>query len=178
MSLKHKFLVIGAATSLLTIMLAIMSIIGVSQFTGLIEESESASSALRNHLTGDMMHDGLRSDVYRALYAAENAPQDREDVLNDVREHSQEFRDRIAANVHAIPWWFVAAGVTTSIALLSQFSAFAYLPAWVVGILQATQGIWAIGLGMVFLKGDEHVDWHLMASVALVVSGVVLIGIQ
>jgi len=31
---------------------------------------------------------------------------------------------------------------------------------------------------MVFLKGDEHVDWHLMASVALVVSGVVLIGIQ
>ncbi|HSR44128.1 MAG TPA: DMT family transporter [Acidimicrobiia bacterium] len=87
-------------------------------------------------------------------------------------------RDRIAANVHAIPWWFVAAGVTTSIALLSQFSAFAYLPAWVVGILQATQGIWAIGLGMLFLKGDEHVDWHLMASVALVVSGVVLIGIQ
>ncbi len=87
-------------------------------------------------------------------------------------------RQRVAANVHSIPWWFVAAGVTTSIALLSQFSAFGYLPAWVVGILQATQGIWAIGLGMLFLKGDEHVDWHLMGSVVLVVSGVVLIAVQ
>ncbi|NNC39079.1 MAG: DMT family transporter [Acidimicrobiia bacterium] len=87
-------------------------------------------------------------------------------------------RERVAANVHSVPWWFVAAGVTTSIALLSQFSAFGHLPAWVVGILQATQGIWAIALGMVFLRGDEHVDWHLMGSVALVVSGVVLIAVQ
>ena len=98
MSLKHKFLIIGATTSLLTIMLVIMSIIGVSQFTGLIAEGETASAALRNHMTGDMMHDGLRSDVYRALYVAENAPQDRKNVQNDVREHSQLFRERIAAN--------------------------------------------------------------------------------
>ena len=87
-------------------------------------------------------------------------------------------RGRAASNVRSIPWWFVAAGVTTSIALLSQFSAFGYLPAWVVGVLQATQGIWAIGLGILFLKGDEHVDWRLMASVVLVVSGVVLIAVQ
>lgn len=87
-------------------------------------------------------------------------------------------RGRAASNVRSVPWWFVAAGVTTSIALLSQFSAFGYLPAWVVGVLQATQGIWAIGLGILFLKGDEHVDWRLMASVVLVVSGVVLIAVQ
>ncbi len=87
-------------------------------------------------------------------------------------------KERIAANVHSIPWWFVAAGVTTSLALLSQFTAFGYLPAWVVGILQATQGIWAIMLGIVFLKGDERVDSALIGSVLLVVSGVVLIALQ
>ena len=52
------------------------------------------------------------------------------------------------------------------------------VPAWVVGILQATQGIWAILLGIVFLKGDERVDSALIGSVLLVVSGVVLIALQ
>jgi drug/metabolite transporter (DMT)-like permease len=81
-------------------------------------------------------------------------------------------------NVTAIPWWFVGAGVATSFALLSQFTAFGYLPAWVVGILQATQGIWAILLSVMFLKGDERVDGALIGSVVLVVSGVVLIAAQ
>ena len=104
MSLTQKFLGVGATASLLAIILAVMSMVGVSQFTGLITQTESAGAALRNHLTGDMMHDGLRSDVYRALYAAENAPQDREEVLKDVKEHSRLFRDRIAANkVLALP---------------------------------------------------------------------------
>ena len=81
-------------------------------------------------------------------------------------------------NVRSIPWFFVGAGVATSLALLSQYTAFGYLPAWVVGILQATQGIWAILLGVVFLRGDERVDSALVGSVLLVVSGVVLIALQ
>ncbi len=86
--------------------------------------------------------------------------------------------ERIAMNVRSVPWFFVGAGVATSLALLSQYTAFGYLPAWVVGILQATQGIWAILLGMIFLKGDERVDTALIGSVLLVVSGVVLIALQ
>jgi drug/metabolite transporter (DMT)-like permease len=97
-------------------------------------------------------------------------------VLIDVVRGS--IRERIAMNVTAIPWWFVGAGVATSFALLSQFTAFGYLPAWVVGILQATQGIWAILLSVMFLKGDERVDGALIGSVVLVVSGVVLIAAQ
>ena len=86
--------------------------------------------------------------------------------------------ERIAMNVRSVPWFFVGAGVATSLALLSQYTAFGYLPAWVVGILQATQGIWAILLGILFLKGDERVDSALVGSVLLVVSGVVLIALQ
>jgi drug/metabolite transporter (DMT)-like permease len=82
------------------------------------------------------------------------------------------------SNFTNVSWWFVAGGVTTSLALLSQFQAFTYLEAWVVGIFQATQGIWTIGLSLVFLKGDERIDGALVGSVLLVVAGVVLISLQ
>jgi len=86
--------------------------------------------------------------------------------------------ERARSNFTAVSWWFVAAGVTTSLALLSQFQAFTYLDAWVVGVLQATQGIWTIALSLVFLRGDERIDVALVGSVLLVVGGVVLISVQ
>lgn len=86
--------------------------------------------------------------------------------------------ERVDANLKSIPWWFVAAGFSSAAALLSQFFAFTYLSAWVVSILQATQGIWTIVLSAVFLKGDDRIDAPLIGAVALVVTGVVLISIQ
>lgn len=86
--------------------------------------------------------------------------------------------ERARSNFRDPSWWFVGAGFSTSAALLSQFTAFTYLEAWVVGILQATQGIWIIILSILFLKGDERIDRALIGSVALVVAGVVLIALQ
>ncbi|MGA7272762.1 MAG: DMT family transporter [Acidimicrobiia bacterium] len=85
---------------------------------------------------------------------------------------------RVRSNFGSPSWWFVGAGFSTSAALLSQFNAFTYLEAWVVGILQATQGIWTIILSLMFLKGDERIDAPLVGSVGLVVTGVVLIALQ
>ena len=98
MSLKFKFLSIGAISSLLAIILAVMGIVGEVQFTRLIAESETASVGLRNHMFGDMMHDGLRSDVYRALYAAEAAPETSAEVIAATQEHAELFRSSVAAN--------------------------------------------------------------------------------
>lgn len=86
--------------------------------------------------------------------------------------------ERARSNFRDPSWWFVGAGFSTSAALLSQFTAFTYLEAWVVGMLQATQGIWIIILSILFLKGDEHIDRALIGAVALVVAGVVLIALQ
>jgi drug/metabolite transporter (DMT)-like permease len=86
--------------------------------------------------------------------------------------------DRVRSNFGSPSWWFVAAGLSTSAALLSQYTAFTYLEAWVVGILQSTQGIWTIILSLMFLKGDEQIDGALVGSVGLVVTGVVLIALQ
>lgn len=87
-------------------------------------------------------------------------------------------RERIDHNFRDIPWWFVWAGVASTAAMLSQFSAFAFAPAWVVGLLQGTQPLWTLGMGYVFLREEEHIDARLVVSILLVAVGVVAIGLQ
>lgn len=87
-------------------------------------------------------------------------------------------RERMRNNFIEINWWFVGAGVAISLALLSQFSAFSLVPAWVVGVLQGTQVLWVLLLGFLFLRQEERIDIAVVASVALVASGVTLIAIS
>jgi drug/metabolite transporter (DMT)-like permease len=63
-------------------------------------------------------------------------------------------------------------------ALLTQFAAFSYLDAWLVGVLQGTQGIWALILGWLFIRKEERIDAWVVTSVLLVAAGITLIGIQ
>lgn len=83
-----------------------------------------------------------------------------------------------ARNLRPPPPWYLAAGLATSIALLAQFSAFSYLPAWVVGILQGTQGIWTLVLGWLVLREEERIDARLVGAILLVAVGVVMIGLE
>lgn len=85
---------------------------------------------------------------------------------------------RIRDNFRQIPWWFVASGVAMSGALLTQFAALSYLDAWVVGVLQGTQGLFAMFLGWIVLRDEERIDGWVVASVLLVLAGVILIGLQ
>lgn len=86
--------------------------------------------------------------------------------------------DRLRSNFTTVSWWYVGAGVFTTLALLSQFTAFGYLPAWVVGILQGTQGLWTLILGWLFLRHEEQIDRRLVGVVVLVMVGVTLIGLE
>lgn len=85
---------------------------------------------------------------------------------------------RIRDNVGHIPWWFVAAGIAMSGALITQLTAFTYLEAWLVGVLQGTQGIFALALSAAFIRKEERIDGWVVASVILVAAGVTLIGLQ
>jgi drug/metabolite transporter (DMT)-like permease len=87
-------------------------------------------------------------------------------------------RSTLRTNLRDASWWYVGAGVFTTLALLSQFTAFSYLPAWVVGILQGTQALWTLALGWIFLRQEEHIDRTLVGVVLLVMSGVTLIGLE
>jgi len=87
-------------------------------------------------------------------------------------------RERMQHNIHEVPWLFVWAGVASSAALLAQFSAFSFAPAWVVGLLQGTQPLWTLGMGYLFLRQEEHIDAGLVTSILLVVAGIVAISLQ
>jgi drug/metabolite transporter (DMT)-like permease len=81
-------------------------------------------------------------------------------------------RRLIDDNFREIPWWFVAGGTASSLALFLQFSAFDYLPAWVVSLLQGTQAVWTLVWASIFLRDEERIGRALIVSVALVVLGV------
>ncbi|HJT12261.1 MAG TPA: methyl-accepting chemotaxis protein [Dongiaceae bacterium] len=99
LSIRKKFYGFGG------LMAAVALIIGAIGYWGTTRQAQEldgvvvTSLALRNHLESDMMHDALRADVLGALRAArDNNKQDLAAVKTDLADHSQNFRERIAAN--------------------------------------------------------------------------------
>jgi drug/metabolite transporter (DMT)-like permease len=74
-------------------------------------------------------------------------------------------------NLKLVPWWFVAGGAASSLALLFQYAAFGYLPAWVVSLLVGTQAIWTLLWASLLLRREEPIGRDLVISVLLVVAG-------
>lgn len=74
--------------------------------------------------------------------------------------------------------WFLLAGVATGLAILSQFLAFGFLEAWVVGLLVGTQGIWTLGFSAAFLRGEEYIDRNVVGAILVVAVGVAVVGFQ
>ncbi len=97
-------------------------------------------------------------------------------VLSLIWAARGELSHTVRENFTRISWWFVLAGVLTAAALLSQFNAFGLLPAWVVGILQGTQGIWTMIFSIIFLGQEEAIDRGVVLNVLLVAFGVAIIG--
>ncbi|MCX5747138.1 MAG: hypothetical protein NT062_32100 [Proteobacteria bacterium] len=54
------------------------------------------ASAVRQAMQADMMHDALRADVLRAIYAAKDSPGDAKEVIAAVTEHIEIFRKALA----------------------------------------------------------------------------------
>jgi methyl-accepting chemotaxis protein len=93
--------------SLAALMLVLMMALGVSGESALsgaregLDKVVRTTSALRNHLEGDMMHDALRADVLAALLA--ESPADWQAVTSSLDEHSKHFREMIAENDKIAP---------------------------------------------------------------------------
>jgi drug/metabolite transporter (DMT)-like permease len=77
-------------------------------------------------------------------------------------------------NLRNLPWWFVAGGLTSTLALILQFHAFDHLPAWIVSLLQGTQGVWTLLFAYIFLRREERLGAPVVVSVALVTAGVAI----
>lgn len=74
-------------------------------------------------------------------------------------------------------WPFLAAGIITTAALLTQFLALERMPAWIVGILAGTSAIWTAALSLVFLKHDEGLTVGLLVNILIVFAGISVIAL-
>lgn len=92
---------------MLLINVAISAAIGWVGFRSVIhlgagmDELETSSSAIRNHLEGDMMHDALRGDTLAAIFLAATGNDsfgNTEEVRASLDEHVTKFRDVLEAN--------------------------------------------------------------------------------
>ncbi|MEW6354466.1 MAG: methyl-accepting chemotaxis protein, partial [Pseudomonadota bacterium] len=72
---------------------------GSARLSSALHDVVVTSSALRNHMEADMMHDALRADVLSALKAGqEDAEKERQDIMSGLAEHAAVFRGNIAKN--------------------------------------------------------------------------------
>ena len=101
MQLRTKIIAIAATTFLTIVALGVVALFGSRQFAAVTDESTTAAIALRNHTLGDMMHDALNGAVYRALYSASDAPEQRDEIIADTRKNAEEF-GRIEATLAAL----------------------------------------------------------------------------
>ena len=99
MNFRTQLLQIGIVGLAGAIAIGITSWYAQNTYRTALEVSERNAIALRHHLEGDMMHDALRGDVQRALWvASEKNTADIEEVKKDVKEHSDNFKEQVAAN--------------------------------------------------------------------------------
>lgn len=101
MNLSKRLFLVVTANLIMALLVAGVGYWAISSLVGTIHEIESTNAALSNHLQGDMMHDALRSDVLKSLYA-KLANDDRigtqAEIESDLKEHIETFREMLNAN--------------------------------------------------------------------------------
>lgn len=96
LTIRQKIYLLGSSTLLPIAAVAWVGYRGLDVLSANTEAIVRSSSALRNHWEGDMLHEGLRGDVYAALSA--KTPERLARVQTDVAGHAEEFRAALDRN--------------------------------------------------------------------------------
>lgn len=98
LTIRQQAMAISAVTLLVSAIIAALLAWAIAAMHATLEGNADAALALRNHMQADMVHDGVRADVYSALAAAAHDPGRRASIEADLAEHVATFREAIAAN--------------------------------------------------------------------------------
>jgi methyl-accepting chemotaxis protein len=98
MSLKAKLIAGAVSAVVLSVGLGGGANIAARVLDQGLEDVSRIGVALRNHTVADMMHDTMRSDVYAALYASAQSPDQKDAIIGAGQEHAKEFRELVAKN--------------------------------------------------------------------------------
>lgn len=99
MNIKQRLMGVAAIGIILFLVIGSVGVVSLDQMDDSATDMRIKNSLLRNHLTADMMHDALSSDVMGALVAKETGDSD---ALNDAviaqADHAETFRQMLEAN--------------------------------------------------------------------------------
>ncbi|MBS1217594.1 MAG: putative methyl-accepting chemotaxis sensory transducer [Proteobacteria bacterium] len=99
LTIKQKLIGYALLSTLLLLAMGYTGHWGVGQLGKALDDNTRNASALRNHMTADMMHDALRGDVLSALVAGETASADEKAAIrSDLAEHTNTFLDNLEQN--------------------------------------------------------------------------------
>lgn len=95
-TIRSKLLVVCALLLLVSAAGGFVANWSTGALGGALDSNTRLARALRHHGSADMMRDGLRSNVYRALHAARTEPGQRAAIAGDLKQHLDQFAADIA----------------------------------------------------------------------------------
>ena len=98
MSIPKQLLLASIICSALAIIIFVFSYRGLDRAESSLRTVVANSTVLKNHQQADMMHEGLRAEVMRALLVAKDNSGMQEAVKRATHENAAEFRKMIAEN--------------------------------------------------------------------------------
>ena len=99
MTIRSRLLLMAGVSIILSAIIGTAGLIGVSQLSESTQAMRNTTEILRNHLTADMMHDALSSDVMGMLVASDNNNRPAmETAIQDRLDHAATFRDMLSKN--------------------------------------------------------------------------------
>jgi methyl-accepting chemotaxis protein len=99
MSIKLRLIGFSLISLLFSLIIGGTGLWNGRELSGALQKNTTASTALRNHMEADMMHDALRADVLAAALAGNMKQADRrKDIEQGLTEHLKLFREALAEN--------------------------------------------------------------------------------
>jgi methyl-accepting chemotaxis protein len=100
-SIRQSVLIGGGAAAALTGIIAGAGFVEIAQLSRALDANTKSLQAVRRHVEGDMLHDGLRADVLAALSNPAETGLTIEQVQSDTSEHAAWFRRLVQENKEA-----------------------------------------------------------------------------
>ena len=100
-SINSRVLQAGVIAAVLAAIIASVGVWQSLRFRSELDAATAALQAMRRHVEGDMLHDGLRSDVMAALADSSMTGLSAAQIKTDAQEHAQWFRRLLKENQEA-----------------------------------------------------------------------------
>lgn len=97
-SIQSKVVLAGGLVSSITGLVAVVAAVETATLSKALDETVVSLEAIRRHVEGDMLHDGLRADVLAALSEPSVTGLTHEQVQADALEHAEWFRRLLEEN--------------------------------------------------------------------------------